>query len=78
MISMLWLRSLGKAADMILVCKNCTNRIVGCHSNCPKYLEEKRIHDEKLEEKRQRINNDSIHTDFVKRGVAKSLKRRRR
>ena len=64
--------------EMIKCCKDCTDRTVGCHSVCPKYLEEKCIHEEKLEEKRHRLNNDRIHKDFVQSGVLKSLRQRRR
>lgn len=64
--------------EMIKCCKDCTDRTVGCHSVCPKYLEEKRIHEEQLEEKRQRMNKDRIRTEFVQSGVVKSVKRRRR
>lgn len=64
--------------EMIKCCKDCTDRTVGCHSVCPKYLEEKRIHEEALEEKRHRLNNDRIRKDFVESGVLKSLKRRGR
>lgn len=64
--------------EMIKACKDCPDRTVGCHSFCQKYLEEKRIHEEALEEKRHRLNNDRIRKDFVESGVLKSLKRRRR
>lgn len=32
----------------ITVCFKCTDREVGCHSNCSKYLDEKRQHDESM------------------------------
>ena len=66
---------------MIKCCNGCTEetgRSVDCHSTCKRYLEEKRIHEEQLEEKRQRMNKDRIHTEFVQNGVKKTLKRRRR
>lgn len=41
MNSMPWLRSLGKVIDMassiFVVCKDCQDRTVGCHSTCQKY-----------------------------------------
>lgn len=67
--------------EMIKCCNGCTEetgRTVDCHSFCQKYLEEKRIHEEQLEEKRHQMNNDRIHKDFVQSGVMKSAKRRRR
>lgn len=66
---------------MIKCCNGCTEetgRSVDCHSTCKRYLDEKRIHEEQLEEKRHRRNNDWIHTDFVQRGVKKALNRKRR
>ena len=64
--------------DMIKCCKDCADRTVGCHSVCPKYLEEKRIHEEQLEEKRQLMTKDWTHKSFVQSGIVKSVKRRRR
>ena len=44
----------------IFSCKDCTERHVGCHSTCPKYLQEKAEHD-KLREKIQKQNNNDFH-----------------
>lgn len=42
MTSMQWLHSLGKVIDMYTYpCRECTDRAVGCHSVCQKYLEAK-------------------------------------
>ena len=45
MISMLWLHHLGKVIDMYKYpCKDCPDRVVGCHSTCQKYQEARAEH----------------------------------
>lgn len=42
-------------------CHKCTTkRYVGCHSTCPDYLKEKRIHDAKMEARRKSRQDVSI------------------
>ncbi len=40
---------------MIAVCKDCTKRKVGCHSNCALYKQEKKIHDAERKNRQQEI-----------------------
>lgn len=39
-----------RGVNMITVCYNCAERHVGCHSQCPKYIEDK-AHHEQLQNK---------------------------
>ena len=64
---------------MINCCRDCVapKRHVGCHSDCPDYLKEKRIHDERkaeIDKERQAILGIR---DSRTRVVARALKRRR-
>ena len=59
-------------------CKGCPDRTVGCHSICPKYLEEKRINEEQLEEKRIQNNKTWDRKNYEQTRVDKTLKRRGR
>ena len=38
---------------MIDCCKGCTERVVGCHSHCTKYIEQRKAHVEKAQEIRR-------------------------
>lgn len=63
---------------MINCCRDCVapKRHVGCHSDCPDYLEEKRIHDErKAEIDKQRQVILGIR-DSRTRVVSRALKRK--
>lgn len=53
---------------MFQVCKDCKERSTGkdrkdCHDTCQRYLEEKRINDEKKE---KRIKERALYLDFKK------------
>lgn len=62
---------------MSFSCKDCPDRTVGCHSVCPKYLEEKRIREEELEERRIQGSHKWDYKSYHQDRVDKSLKRRR-
>lgn len=64
----------------IKCCKGCVapKRYIGCHSECPEYLMEKKLWDEQkkvISEKRQ-VDNDLYEQRF--KSVQKALKRKRR
>lgn len=56
---------------MIKSCKDCTERYIGCHSVCEKYLSEKAKNDKHKAEiriiKNQMSIADSVKTDGIKR-----------
>lgn len=64
---------------MITCCKDCVapERHVGCHTDCPKYIEEKRKHDErKAKDDIERHANNSID-DYRIGTIIKQMKKRR-
>ena len=79
MTSMLWLHHLGKVIDMgrIITCKDCTDRVVGCHGTCQKYLEAKAKNDEESKMIRQLINAENDVNDFKSKTVQSTKKRYR-
>ena len=52
---------------MIVCCKGCTERAVGCHSTCTKYIEAKKIHLQRCEiiwkERRKECEYQAFHKD---------------
>jgi len=57
-------------------CRECKERYVGCHSNCPKYLAEKAQHDslKAVADEKKRISGDFY--ELYQRSTFKKLKRR--
>lgn len=43
----------------IKCCKNCTERYIGCHSSCERYLKEKEVH-EHISDEHNRENNARV------------------
>lgn len=62
---------------MIYSCKNCTERHVGCHATCPKYIHDK----EKWDKPKAQIAKDRegwcAAEEQHQRSVWKALKRRK-
>ena len=49
-------------------CKNCTSRVVGCHSSCIKYINWKQEHEAKLQrQQEQKEFNNLIYSNQVTR-----------
>ena len=80
MTSMLWLHSLGKVIDMtpITTCKDCTERVVGCHSKCEKYLEAKAKDDLKREGIYKELNGQKDLVDYKIRKAESGRRRKHR
>ena len=55
-------------------CKNCTNRVVGCHSHCDAYKKAKTNYDKTREETKR----FSDINDFIFKSIAKKSKNRKR
>lgn len=51
-------------------CKDCTDRHVGCHSECPKYIAAKEDNDEKKERIREAKARENIIWGFKKKTIA--------
>lgn len=43
-----------------MTCKDCADRRVGCHAECPKYIEEKRKRDEATARQRSETGADVL------------------
>ena len=51
-----------------MTCKDCTERRVGCHANCPKYAEEKKKRDEIRMKHREGVDADGmLVSGYIKR-----------
>ena len=60
---------------VVFSCKNCTERYVGCHSTCPKYLQEKAEHDRVKEEDHKKNETIWLNTNGVDRAGRKRKRR---
>lgn len=58
------------------VCKNCTNRYIGCHSVCEKYIKEKQQYDLNKAEIRKAKSLNSEYDGYVATQSAIRKKRR--
>ena len=59
----------------INVCYKCTDRKMGCHGSCQKYLDEKKAMDEMLENYKKSKHGAKVADDYV---IDRSLKIQRR
>lgn len=48
----------------IKCCKDCTDRHVGCHSTCKRYIDEKAAYEEKQVEVRKKKHNEYLVTGY--------------
>lgn len=56
------------ALNRAMTCKDCTERRVGCHANCPKYAEEKKKRDEIRMKHREGVDADGmLVSGYIKR-----------
>lgn len=61
---------------MIYACKGCTDRQVGCHITCEKYIEQKALHEqEKAERDKQKAERGDI-SRYTYEQVMKAVFRR--
>ena len=59
----------------IRVCYQCSDRYVGCHSKCERYINAKKIYEQqKALSNGQKVMNDYIHTRKSSKVCPKSLK----
>lgn len=61
---------------MIDCCKGCTERAVGCHSTCIKYIEQKKVHVEKAQEMRRSRKQEFEWRAFNQDSRLESIKRK--
>ena len=62
----------------ITVCKDCPDRVIGCHSNCERYIAEKADHDaEKTQIFRER-NKEMAQISIAKAGIKRMKKGKKR
>lgn len=54
---------------MIFPCKDCTDRTLGCHSSCAKYLSTKADYDKKRAEVKRQADADSFVTSSILKRV---------
>jgi len=47
-----------KTTRKITCCKDCTERVVGCHATCEKYKAEKQANEEEREKRRKEKRRD--------------------
>lgn len=62
----------------ITVCHNCTERYIGCHGSCERYLTEKREQDAIVAEMMALHNREKDVTEFQVGGKLKAMKRMRK
>ena len=62
----------------ITCCKDCTERAVGCHSQCERYLSQKREQTEDKEARRMRMVGIYYARDTASRLIKKSRQIKRR
>lgn len=43
-----------------MTCKDCADRRVGCHAECPKYIEEKKRRDEAKAKRREGVDAEGL------------------
>lgn len=60
------------------VCKDCTERAVGCHGSCERYKDAKAAYDAKVEQKWENIRNEVTIGRYIKQSVARNRKARER
>lgn len=56
-----------KKTKPISCCYNCQEREVGCHGKCNRYLEEKKIRDDRLKAKKQSYDIEAICTTISRK-----------
>ena len=69
----------GKVIDMLVIstCRDCLDRIVGCHGVCQKYLEARSEYERKKDVLYQKINAEK-DIDEYKLKTVEAVKRRRK
>lgn len=55
-------------------CKDCKERCIGCHGECPKYIAAKEEHDEQNDRIRESKDRESIVYDFKKKAIAATIR----
>lgn len=63
-------------AGFIKCCKNCQDRVVGCHATCKKYIEEKKAVE--IQKKKEKEWLDKHKGDAKARSRIRSIDRNRR
>lgn len=58
-------------------CKNCTERTVGCHSTCERYMEYKIKYSKAKDLLDESRRTDTIHKDYLFKQKTKELRARR-
>lgn len=61
---------------MITVCKGCTDRFIGCHGTCTKYIEQKKIHVAQLEEIKREHMKEAEYRSFNCHSRLESIRRK--
>ena len=59
----------------ITCCKDCNDRVLGCHDVCDRYKEEKLQAEKKKEKVLQAKANDKLYRDYHAKAVMKSKKK---
>lgn len=58
-----------------LPCKDCTERAVGCHSTCKKYLEQKECYDQAREKRNEEVNQAALLYEHKQQAMENMRKR---
>lgn len=61
---------------MITVCFKCTDRHIGCHATCERYITQAEQHQKELAEMRRQREAYSAQMDRMIDGAARMIKRR--
>ncbi len=61
---------------MIDCCKGCTERAVGCHGTCSKYIEQRNVHVEKAREMRRARKQEFEWRSFNQDSRLEQIKRK--
>lgn len=73
------MRNTNKGVDiMTCPCKGCTNREIGCHSKCSKYIEWKAEWDKRKNEICEIKTKERIDREIIRDAIARCAKSRRR
>lgn len=60
---------------MFRACHKCNERTITCHSTCPKYIEEKKENDERLDRKKKASISKGDYCNYVAKTIWKYKKR---
>lgn len=55
-------------------CRDCTERHPGCHGKCEKYINERKVYEEKQSKIRAKKESEAMVIQFKRKQVEKSIK----